>query len=82
MADGVEKTRWKSAAKDDSVLRGISAGNSAMMGRQKGDQSQFIFRGAGTSAPSAAADQCDGHVRAGGPHRHNRTLEGKAEPPF
>ena len=25
------------------MLRGISAGDSAMMGRQKGDQSQFIY---------------------------------------
>ena len=42
MADGVEKPAGSPRLRMIwCVLRGISAGDSAMMGRQKDDQSQF-----------------------------------------
>jgi hypothetical protein len=38
----VLKKASRSTANDDSVLRGISAGDSAMMGQQTGDQTLLV----------------------------------------
>jgi transposase len=43
LTDGVEKDCSRGVAKFDSVLGGTSTGDSAMMGRQTGDQSQLFY---------------------------------------
>ncbi len=76
MADGVEKLAGSPRLRMILVLRGISAGDSAMMGAAE-RRSEFYMFNLEVRVPARhllRRDQCDGHVRAGGPSHPAGTL--------